>query len=157
MPGQDPQHVQMKEANAFGDFRPGSHNRNDAQKERQRQQQQAQSIESEVEVDAKFGNPNPINLFEPSAGAAKGDLAGVSYPEEHDQREVEQRGSERNPPSKSGTPTGSHGRQHACAEKNDDEPRENHVNRITPIKTTAPAATAAAYQRRRPDSVRLRA
>ena len=90
-------------------------------------------------MDAKFGNPNPINLFEPRAGAAKGDVAGVSYPEEHNQREVEQRGSERNPSRKSGTPTGSHGRQHACAEKDDDEPRENHVNRITPIKTTAPA------------------
>ena len=84
--GQDPQHVQVKEAHAFGNFRPGSQNRNDAQKERQRQQQQAQSIESEVKVNAEFGNPNPINLFEPSAGAAEGDVAGVSYPEEHDQR-----------------------------------------------------------------------
>jgi len=75
--GENPQHVEMVEADRLGDFRPGNQQSHETQKKREQNEQKAEAIDSQVKMNAELRDPTPIHLFKPliSAGAICGEIS----------------------------------------------------------------------------------
>ena len=154
IPARTHSRLKWKKPTPLRDFGPGGQHRHDTQEECQQYEQKAEAVHREMKVNAKLGNPAPVHLLEPVVRAVTLTLKLRAQKHQPRTKSRQTAASEiQRQSSGSSVPPAT---QEARRRENDDQPEQNHKNNTTAMKTTDPAAMPAAYQRRRPVSVRLR-
>ncbi len=162
-PGQDPEEVEVEEAHPVVDLAPGAPHGEDPQDRRQEDQDQGEAVHRQGEGDAEPGDPVPGEAGDPVAVRREGG-GPRPEPESRRQHQVHRHGAEGHPARGRRATAGEGPRQEAAHEGHRHQGQEGHGStprrsarpRIRPRSSTAPAASAAAYQRTRPVWVRAR-